>query len=228
MKSANSSVEYPRAAFTEALPFGYIYVGVVVDPPGRVPFVRPSVERDDALRECKVAAGQIEALGGVVRATVYQAVLIPPIAGAPRFDVTLLIETTSPEEISAVQNSEPYKRLNADFVMTARNTRRIGDTGETLSGTFLFNHFTAKDPEDAVEVWENLAGWYTAKTDVDNSTLLQPIDESPYAFVNYVRLPCGPVRFLLDQFTKPSFTTFVRANLRANGMVAMPLLCEPV
>jgi hypothetical protein len=112
--------------------------------------------------------------------------------------------------------------------MSARNTRRIGDTEKSRSGTFLFNHFTAEDSEGAVAVWENLAGWYTSKTGVDNSTLLRPIGEAPYAFVNYVRLPRGPVRFLLDQLTKPSFHTFVRATLRANDMVAMPLLCEPV
>ena len=35
-------------------------------------------------------------------------------------------------------------------------------------------------------------------------------------------------RFMLDQLLRPSFHTFVRAVLRANGMVAMPLVCEPV
>jgi len=179
-------------------------------------------------REFKSLARELEALGEVVRATVYQAVLIPPIYGWPRFDVTLLVQTTSPEVIAEVQSSETYRRLNTDFVMSARNTRRIGDTEKSRSGTFLFNHFTAEDPEGAVGVWENLAVWYTSKTGVDNSTLLQPIGEAPYAFVNYVRLPRGPVRFLLDQLTKPSFHTFVRATLRANDMVAMPLLCEPV
>ena len=38
----------------------------------------------------------------------------------------------------------------------------------------------------------------------------------------------GPIRFMLDQLARPSFHTFVRTKLRANGMVAMPLLCEPV
>jgi hypothetical protein len=51
---------------------------------------------------------------------------------------------------------------------------------------------------------------------------------APYAFVNYVRLPRGPVRFMLDQLIRPSFHTFVRTKLRANGMVALPLLCEAV
>ena len=79
-----------------------------------------------------------------------------------------------------------------------------------------------------MEAWENLTGWYTAKTGLDDSTLLRPIGEAPYAFVNYVRLPRGAVRIMLDQILRPSFHTFVRGSLRANGMVAMSLLCEPI
>ena len=228
MESANPDLKHPQAAFAEPLPYGYIYVGMTVDPPGRAPFVRRSAKRDEALEKLKSVAGQLEALDEVVRATVYRAVLIPPIEGVPRFDVMVLLETTSPEKIDGVRSSEAFKRLGADFVMGARNTRRIGDTEENMSGTFLFNHFTAEDPERAVEVWEGLTGWYTTKTGVDNSTLLQPIGEAPYAFVNYVRLPRGPVRFMLDQLIRPSFYTFVRTQLRAKGMVALPLLCEAV
>jgi hypothetical protein len=228
MTSAKPGPEYPKAAFAEPLPYGYLYAGLEIDPPGRSPFVRRSARREEALRECKAVAGRLEALGEVVRATVYRAVLIPPVGGAPRFDVVVLVETTSPETVAGVRSSEAFGRLGADFVVAARNARRIGDTQKSLSGTFLFNHFAAEDPEGAVGAWENLTGWYTAKTGVDNSTLLRPVGEAPYAFVNYVRLPHGPVRFMLDQLLRPSFHTFVRASLRANGMVAMPLLCEPV
>ena len=228
MESANPDLRHRRAKFAEPLPYGYIYAGMTVDPPGRAPFVRRSAKREEALEKLKSVAGQLEALEEVVRATVYRAVLIPPIESLPRFDVTVLLETTSPEEINGVRSSEAFERLGADFVMGARNTRRIGDTEENLSGTFLFNHFTAEDPERALEAWEVLTGWYTTKTGVDNSTLLQPIGEAPYAFVNYVRLPRGPVRFMLDQLIRPSFHTFVRTKLRANDMVALPLLCEAV
>ena len=228
MDSAKPGPEYPKAAFAEPLPYGYLYAGWEIDPPGRAPFVRRSARREEALGERKAVAGQLESLDEVLRATVYRAVLIPPVGGAPRFDVVVLVETTSPETVAGVRSSEAFGRLGADFVMAARNARRIGDTQKPLSGTFLFNHFAAEDPEDAVGAWENLTGWYTAKTGVDNSTLLRPVDEAPYAFVNYVRLPRGPVRFMLDQLLRPSFHTFVRASLRANGMVAMPLLCEPV
>ena len=91
MESANPDLKHPQAAFAEPLPYGYVYVGMTVDPPGRAPFVRRSAKRDEALEKLKSVAGQLEALDEVVRATVYRAVLIPPLEGAPRFDVTVLL-----------------------------------------------------------------------------------------------------------------------------------------
>ena len=228
MRTTNPNLEFPKATFKEPTPYGYIYAGMIVDPSGRAPLVRGSSKRNDALARSKTVARRLEELDEVIKATVYRAVLIPPIEGMPRFDVIVLVQTTSPETISEVQTSEPYERLDADFVMAARNTRRIGDTEVPLSGSFLFNHFTAEDPEGAVEVWESFTGWYTAKIGVDNSTLLQPIGEAPYAFINYVRLPRGPIRFMLDQVVRPSFYSFVRSNLSENGMGALPLFCEPI
>jgi hypothetical protein len=105
MESANPDLKHPRAKFAEPLPYGYVYVGITVDPPGRTPFVRRSPKREEALEKLKTVAGQLEALDKVVRAAVYRAVLIPPIEGAPRFDVTVLLETTSPEEIDGVRSS---------------------------------------------------------------------------------------------------------------------------
>lgn len=155
--------------------------------------------------------------------------LIPPTRGGPRFDAAMLIRTTSPATITQVQASTTYHRLNPAFSMTARNIRRIGQTDSTRSATFLFNHFTAPDRDGAVEKWEQLTGWYTAKIGVDNFTLLQPIDnDAPYSVVNYVRLPTGPIQFLANQFTRPSFHRYVRAHLRSNSMTAMPILFKRV
>jgi hypothetical protein len=172
-------------------------------------------------------AHDAKTLDGVADATVFRAVLIPPLKGIPRFDVTLLLRATTPEVLAQVRSLRPWQQANADFVMTARNTRRIGDTQRTRSASFLFNHFSADDPAGSVRVWEELAGWYTAKVGVDNSTLLQPTSQAPYALVNYVRLPHGATRFLLAQLSRPSFHTYVRRTLRDNGMVALPILCKP-
>jgi hypothetical protein len=220
--------KYGKAALLEPAPYGYIYVGATIDPPSRLPFVRQSTRRDEVLARLKTLAGRLEARGDVVKATVYRAVLIPPIPGGPRFDAVVLIETTTPETIAGVRSSEPYKELieaaGEPQVMTARNLKRLGDVDKDRPGLFLFNHFTAADADVAARLWDHLAGWYAAETGLDNSTLLAPIDAAPYVFVNHARWDYGLVRLTARQFAKPSFTTYVRANLRANKTVAMPIL----
>jgi hypothetical protein len=222
-----TAARYPPPPFTEPLHGEYLYAGWSVDPPRRAPIVRPSARRDRVLDRCRALASDARSIDGVADAAVFQAVLIPPLEGLPRFDVAVLLRATTPEALAQVRSLRPWQQANADFVMTARNTRRIGDTERTRSATFLFNHFTADDAAGAVRGWEELAGWYTAKAGVDNSTLLQPTSEGPYALVNYVRLPHGATRFLLAQLCRPSFHTYVRRTLRDNGMVALPVLCRP-
>jgi hypothetical protein len=112
-------------------------------------------------------------------------------------------------------------------VLAARNLRRIGDIDHPRVGTLLFNHFTAADPERALRTWEDITGWFTHKAGVAGSALLQPTGKSPYVFVNHVRLPCGPIRFLL-RFAKPSFRTFVASRLHANQIGNAPVICKPV
>ncbi|HEY7483287.1 MAG TPA: hypothetical protein VH912_02390 [Streptosporangiaceae bacterium] len=220
--------KHGKATMIEPVPYGYIYIGATVDPPDRAPFVRQSVRRGEVLVRLKTLATQLEALGEVVKATVYRGVLMPPVEDGPRFDVVVLIETTRPDAIDDVQSSEPYKLLieaaGDPYVMTARNIRRIADVDKTRQGVFLFNHFTAEDPEVALELWEHLAGWYVAETGADNSTLLEPIGAAPWVFVNHARWDGGLVRFAAQQFAKRGFFTFVRANLRANKTVSMPVL----
>jgi hypothetical protein len=227
MTVEDRTLSYPRATFAEPMPYGYVYIGMRIDPPRRTPFVRKSATRREVLREFKHLAGQLDALAEVVTVTVYEAVVIPPVKGSPRFDVIALIQTTSPEAIPTVQTTEAYQRLDADLVMTARNLRRIGDIDHPRSGTFLFNHFTAADPDRALRTWEDITGWFIHKAGVADSALLQPTGESPYVFVNHVRLPSGPIRFLL-RFAKPSFRTFVATRLRANQIGNAPVICKPV
>ena len=68
------------------------------------------------------------------------------------------------------------------------------------------------------------AGWYPAETGLDNSTLLEPIGDADYVFVNHARWDVGLVRFALHQFTKPSFRSCVLANLLVNRTGSMPVL----
>lgn len=213
------------AQFTEPMPYGYVYIGMRIEPPSRVPFVRSSTKRSDVLQKCKTLARQLDTLAEVIAVTVYEAVLIPPIKGSPRFDIIVLIQTTSPQTITTVQAHEAYQFLDADFVMAARHVRRIGDIDHPTSGTFLFNHFTAADPERTLRTLEDVAGWFINKAGVNDSALLQPVDAAPYVFVTHIRLPCGPVRFLL-RFLKPSFRTSVLRRLSVNQIGFAPVICK--
>lgn len=214
---------YPRPAFVDPLPDHFRYLGWTVEPPTRAPLVRRSARREQVLDRLRKAVRDLDPR---IEATLFEAVLIPPLAGVPRLDVTLLVRASTAEAadgaVAAVAGDPP-----PDLVMPARNIRRIGDTGHARDAVYLFNHFTALDAADAVGAWEELTGWYTASTGVDNSTLLAPTSTSPFAFVNHVRLPGGAARFLLTQLVRPSFHTHVRPLLRRHGMVALPLLCRP-
>jgi hypothetical protein len=215
-----------RPPFTEPAPYGYLYLGTRVDPPRRVPFVRRSGRRTGALQEYKRLTGQLNALAEVVAVTVYEAVLFPPARTNPRFDVLVLIRTTSPETVETVQAAEPYRLLKADFAMPARNIRRIGDI-DRGTGTFLFNHFTAADADRALRAWDDIAGWFTREAGVEDSALLGPTGEAPYVFVNHVRLPCGPPRFFL-RLLRPSFRESVSRRLKENGIGFAAVVCKPV
>ncbi|WP_150239918.1 hypothetical protein [Nocardiopsis quinghaiensis] len=223
---APEKTAYPKARFRAPSPSGYLYVALSVAPPhGSLP--RHSAERDDAVQECLSLARALTERLDVLRARVFEAVLMPPLKEAPGFDVTMLVETVSPEVPDGVRRAAAPDGLGAELVMPAHNPARIGDTEHPASGTYLFNHFRAADGDTAVGVWEELTGWYTAKTGVDNSTPLRALEESPFPLVNYARLPAGAASFLLGQLPRPSFHRFVRARLRANGMTALPVLYRP-
>ena len=240
MPDAGTRRAYPPATFADPTPYGYLYAGFKVDPPRRAPVVRRSRIRDEAIAHLSALADRFDELPQVVKATVFRAVFMPPVPDAPRFDVALLIRTTAPEALGDVQASKPYAQLGADSVITAYNSRRIGatepfapdvagrDTDTFESSSYLFNHFAASDPDQATAAWESLNGWYLTKTGVDNSTLLRPHNSTPYAVINYVRLPGRTLPFLLNQLIRPTFTTFVRATLRRNGLAALPAFFTPV
>ena len=218
--------KYPRAPFRAPSASGFLYVGLTADPP-HAPLVRASAARDDAVQACTDLAGALADRPDVLRARVFEAVLMPPLKGAPRFDVTMLVETDGPRSLAAVRAAADFDALGADLVMPATNPARIGDTEDPADGVYLFNHFVAEDGSAAVRVWEDLAGWYTAKTGVDNSLPLLAAEPSRFAFVNYARLPGGAAAFLFGQLARPSFHRFVRRRLREHGMAALPVLYRP-
>lgn len=230
----NPKSEYEPPVFPTPPSSGYLYVAAVVAPPGRAPFVRANIRRTTLLTRLKALATDIEQLPDVIRVTVYRAVLIPPtgpdVPHPARFDVAALIETNSPAALDTVRAAEPYERMLSGIrsvagdvhTMAARCLRYVGAVDRDRPGLFLFNHFLADDAKVATELWEHLAGWYVTETGLDNSTLLEPIDDDDYVFVNHARWDKSLPRLAAEQFAKKSFRSYVLANLRANHVVAMP------
>ena len=225
--------------------YGYLLLGATVAPPRGVPIVRPDDAREDLLRRVSEHLALIAQQRGVVRGTAYRAIVIPPARPPefqpdlepPRFDVTVLVETESPESLGDVASSEPVTSLltalrnSASRVkdMRARCVKAIADVDKRAGGTYLFNYWAAADRTAALQVFDHLAPWFQSKTGLQNSTVLQSIDgDDEFAFVNHARWDAGPLSIALKQFVRPSFHRFVRPTLAANDVAVYPALYRKV
>lgn len=233
----NPRPEYAPPPFSEPPATGYLQLAAVVEPTrGRTPFPREGERKKALLGRLRVLAAELERQDPVLRVTVYRAVLLPPAPSAvphpARFDVVVLVETDSVDDLDEVRASAPYRQLVAELTeaasdvhqMAARCLRFLGDVDKSRPGLFLFNYFAAEDVEVATQVWEHLAGWYVTETGLDNSTLLAPIEAADFVFVNHARWDSGLLSFAVKQFRRSSFRSYVLANLRANATTAMPIL----
>jgi hypothetical protein len=155
----------------------------------------------------------------VQQADVFDANLIPPGSKEGRrvlkkgnydvhiakFDTAVLIECVNPEAAVQICATPEFTKIKgmidkvAHFVhcITATNTKRIDKVSKETDGVFLFNCFFAVDMElkgsEGIEilrsVWEYTAGWWTANANLDNSTLLMPLEgkRSQYSWINHCR-----------------------------------------
>jgi hypothetical protein len=235
--------KYGRAPLVEPTTLGYILIGAQVQP-RPAPFVPNSRDKTALLTRLQSVARQLAQLDAVERVTVYDAVAFAPPSAyvraqgnaihIPRFDVVVLVETQSPAAARDIQTTGAYQALinalatqaSQMYVVAARNVKRIADVDKTRPGVFLFNYFVADDPEVALDLWDYLAGWYTAEAGLDNSTLLVPLEgeRSDYLAINHARWDGSLLGLFLRQLTSSSFRTYMLANLDANRVGAMPVL----
>jgi hypothetical protein len=236
----NQSPRYGPARLVDPPRRGYLYLAAAVAPPTGPPFPRANEKRTALLDRLKALAGEVEGHETVEKATVYRAIVVPPATGyarqarfhQARYDVAVLVETTSVDGLDQLEQTDSYRSLASAITTSAADThvmrascvKSTGDVDKTSPGLFLFNHFVAEDHAVALELWDHLAGWYARETGLDNSTLLQPIGDADYAFVNHARWDVGVPRFLLQQLARPSFRSYVQSNLLVNRTGAMPLL----
>lgn len=251
LRIVNPDPEYKPVKLIEPTRLGYIHLAAEVSPlpipPQRLPFVPGGRAKTELLGTLNALADRLEQLDTVEKATVFDAVAIPPTSRfssylkeradsihPASFDVVVLIETASPEAARQVQQTPDYRALldaleseaKDMHIIVGRNARRIGDVDKTRDGLFLFNYFVADDADVALKLWDYLAGWFEAETGLDNSTLLVPLEneESDYLAINHARWEVGLPRFLFRQLSKKSFRDYVLANMEANRVGAMPIL----
>ncbi len=238
----NENARFPRVKLVEPAPSGYLHLAAEADK--RPPFLPNSRRKWELIAECKRSCRQLEADPSVVSAVVFDALLIPPGRGEflkrrsgkvhlARFDLAVLIETTTPESARAVEASPVYAEMEraireaATFThrIVATNARRIGPVDHERQGIFLFNHFFADDTAQNLAVWEYTAGWFGQETGLDTSTVLLPSEGeiSDYNIVNHCRW--DRLRDVLPSLVfKRSFRDYVLANFAANRVAAMPIL----
>ena len=189
----NNDARFPRVKLVEPASSGYLHLAAEVD--RRPPFFPNSRKKRELIAKCKRLCRQLEADPSVVSAVVFDALVIPPGRGefikerpgkvhVARFDLAVLVETTSPEAADALKASPVYAEMErairevATFthVITATNVKRIDPVDHSRQGAFLFNYFFADDTAQNLAVWEYTAGWFEQETGLDNSTVLLPRD----------------------------------------------------
>ena len=237
----NENPKYPPVRLIEPTTLGYIHLAAVVQP-RRAPFVPMGREKAQLLARLKHLAQQLEQLDTVEKVTVFHAIVIAPPGGyvkqhrdaihLPRYDIVVLVETTSPEAAYQVQKMAAYTALVATLrskandlhIVVACNVKRVGDVKKHRKGVFLFNYFVGEDPQVTLALWDYLAGWYAVETGMDNSTLLLPLEgeRSDYTIINHAHWN-GLLSFMWQQMTKRSFRTYMQANLDVNHVGAMPI-----
>lgn len=252
LRLVNPDPRYPKAPLIEPTGFGYIHLAAAIQPrPVPVSFILPNGRtKAQLLARLRAHATHLEALEGVRRVRLFDALAIPPAVrrsrylqergGAlhvPRFDVVALIETESPDAAREIQATTRYQELvqvlrdqASDLHITlARNVRRIDDVPERERGLYIFNYFVGDDRDLTIELWEHLAGWFVAETGLTNSILLAPAEgeRADYTVINYAYWDESLPRLLWQQFSKPSFRSYVLANLDANRVGVMPVLYRP-
>lgn len=238
----NDGARFPRVNLVEPASSGYLHLAAEVDK--RPPFLPNSRRKRELIAECKRWCRQLEADPSVVSAVVFDTTLIPPGRGefikerpgkvhVARFDLAVLIETTSPEAADVLKESPTYAEMEraireaATFThaITAINVKRMGPVNHGKQGVFLFNYFFADDTAQNLAIWEYTAGWWEQETGLGNSTVLLPREgeRSEYNIINHCRW--DRYRDVLPSLAfKRSFRAYVLANFAANRVAAMPIL----
>lgn len=207
------------------------------------PFTLPSHRRRRLVARIAAMCEKLTERADVDEAITFRGMFRPPGEGsdilarndirAARYDLVVLIQTTTVDAIAAVRDDTVYREMVAVleraarrfYPVAARNAARIADVDHGPNHTFLFNYFYADDTDALLDVWEYTAGWFQKKTALRNSTLMQPLASEAviYGIVNHASWP-NLRTFLPALLFRPSFRSFVLANFRTSDIAAQPII----
>jgi hypothetical protein len=207
------------------------------------PVTSASRSRRRLLARVAALCAAVSARDDVVEAVAFRGVLRPPGEGTEilhragirpaRYDLVVLVRTTTVAAIEAVRADASYREFVAEIakdarhthLVAARNAARIADVDHSRDHWFLFNYFFCDDAETVYDVWEYTAGWFQNRTALPDSTLLRPLTGEPidYSIINHASWPTLRT-FLPSLLFRPTFRSFVLANFKANGVAAQPII----
>lgn len=240
----NQHLKFKKVALAETTKTFYIHIAAEIDHSLFPFFITTSSKKKPLIRQVKDWCLQLKGKEGVVSASVFKAILIPPGTGkfikerkekvqVAKYDFAVLIEVSSAHKLQEIMNSNDYKQVEASIkngsklthFITATNIKRINSVNHKKQGVFLFNYFYADDLQQNLEVWEYTAGWFQQETGLNNSTVLLPQNSntSKYTIINHCRWD-NLMDILPSLLFKKSFHSYVLDNFYANKVAAMPIL----
>jgi hypothetical protein len=245
MNIVGAERNFPKVTLKEPVDDGFLLLAAEVD--RRLPLLPNSKDKRNLIGRIKRITARLARQEEVLEVTAFDAMIFAPGHGKKllakavaagkltpaRFDLVILIRTTNLETAEKLAADPTYVEL-ADLVrrgahrtyqVVAPNARRIDDVAHRGKGVFLFNYFYAENNDVLIPVWEYTAGWFTAKTHLPNSTLLEPTNGQPmeYGIINHASWPHLRT-FLPHLIFRRSFRTYVLANFEANDIAAQPIV----
>ncbi len=232
---------FPQARLVVPTTSGYLLLAAEVD--RRPMFLPNSRAKRRLLRQIQRLLRGLRADQRVLEAVAFDGLLTParrgelleqrPEVPVARFDLAVLVETTSPTTAAELEAEPLWGELVATIEAASRrsyhlrghNVRRMGPVDHHRQGVFLFNYFYADRTDLNLAALQYTAGWFADQTGLDNSTVLLPDDTSEprYRLVNHARWD-RLADVLPSLIFKRSFRTYVLAHFKANGVAAMPVL----
>lgn len=241
IKVVNEHLEFPKVNLVPPNTTGFFLLAMEIDK-GPL-FLTESRKKKVLIKSLKALLKEMKALDFVKDASLFKARILPPgrikylkkemKVNIANYDVVVLIETKDEASLSALKNTELYEKMNKianansikQHAAEAMNSRRMGDVNHDRQGVFLFNFFYAENVERSLGIWEYTAGWFQTVTGLDNSTLLQPLENSnkEYGIINHCRWD-KMTDVMPSLIFNKTLKTYVLDNFEANQTVAMPIL----